>query len=178
MAFRIHDYVVRGEIDNRIQGIVTGKIWLLGRAAPLLLTLSGNPLRDLAGCKLEFSNPFPSLAYTRAVTVEQAGCVGDMTASRKTRIPDVPVEEMFRLAQAGNPYPWHWGNSLYLEWISRNSGHIIIESSDYKLTVSAPSWEMAEAEEIAQCATNAKKLIEYMRGVVQVFGETIEKDGE
>ena len=28
MAFRIHDSVVRGEIDNRLKGIVRGKIWV------------------------------------------------------------------------------------------------------------------------------------------------------
>ena len=28
MAFRIHDSVVRGEVDNRVKGIVRGRIWL------------------------------------------------------------------------------------------------------------------------------------------------------
>ena len=32
MAFRIHDSVVRGEIDNRVKRIVRGKIWVEGRA--------------------------------------------------------------------------------------------------------------------------------------------------
>ena len=32
MAFRIHDSVVRGEIDNRQRGIVRGRIWVEGRA--------------------------------------------------------------------------------------------------------------------------------------------------
>jgi hypothetical protein len=27
MAFRIHDGVVRGEVVNRVKGIVRGKIW-------------------------------------------------------------------------------------------------------------------------------------------------------
>jgi hypothetical protein len=39
MAFRIHDSVVRGEIDNRVQGIVRGKIWVEGRAEPVILEL-------------------------------------------------------------------------------------------------------------------------------------------
>ena len=37
MAFRIHDSVVRGEIDNREKGIVRGKIWIHGRAEPVIL---------------------------------------------------------------------------------------------------------------------------------------------
>ena len=28
MAFRIHESVVRGEIDNRVKGIVRGRIWI------------------------------------------------------------------------------------------------------------------------------------------------------
>ena len=31
MAFRIHESVVRGEIENRVDGIVRGKIWVVQR---------------------------------------------------------------------------------------------------------------------------------------------------
>ncbi len=34
MAFRIHESIVRGEIDNRIKGIVRGRIWVVGRDRP------------------------------------------------------------------------------------------------------------------------------------------------
>src|SRR6266516_2608599 len=56
MAFRIHDSVVRGEIDNRVKGIVRGKIWVEGRAEPVILELKGNAWPDLAGCLLTFTN--------------------------------------------------------------------------------------------------------------------------
>jgi hypothetical protein len=42
MAFRIHESVVRGEVDNRVKGFVRGKIWIEGRAEPVLLELEGN----------------------------------------------------------------------------------------------------------------------------------------
>ena len=57
MAFRIHDSVVRGEIDNRVKGIVRGRIWVEGRAEPVVLELEGNAWPDLAGCLLTFTNP-------------------------------------------------------------------------------------------------------------------------
>ncbi|HXT12255.1 MAG TPA: hypothetical protein VN873_11890 [Candidatus Angelobacter sp.] len=57
MAFRIHDSVVRGEIDNREKGIVRGKIWVMGREEPVTLELKGNAWPDLAGCLLKFNNP-------------------------------------------------------------------------------------------------------------------------
>src|SRR6266516_1344066 len=57
MAFRIHESVVRGEIDNRVKGIVRGKIWVEARAEPVTLELKGNAWPDLAGCLLTFTNP-------------------------------------------------------------------------------------------------------------------------
>ncbi len=62
MAFRIHENVVRGEIDNRQRGTVLGQIWLLGSAEPIALALSGNCGRDLAGCLLRFENTRPSIS--------------------------------------------------------------------------------------------------------------------
>ena len=63
MAFRIHDSVVRGEIDNRVKGIVRGKIWVKGRPEPLLIELQGNAWPDLAGCLLTFHNPEKRIAH-------------------------------------------------------------------------------------------------------------------
>ena len=42
MAFRVHDNVIRGEIDNTRRGVVTGKIWVVGRDEPLELELAGD----------------------------------------------------------------------------------------------------------------------------------------
>ena len=63
MAFRIHDSVVRGQIDNRVKGIVRGKVWLENRAEPLTLELKGNAHRDLAGCLLTFTNPLKRVVH-------------------------------------------------------------------------------------------------------------------
>ncbi|MBA3609771.1 MAG: hypothetical protein H0W43_14915, partial [Chthoniobacterales bacterium] len=85
MAFRIHDSVVRGEIDNRVKGIVSGRIWLEGRSEPLTLELRGNAHPDLAGCLLTFTNPLPRVPHPQlaALQTRQDGAVGDLTASRK-----------------------------------------------------------------------------------------------
>lgn len=56
MAFRIHDHVERGEIDNRVNGIVRGTIWVKGCAQPGVLELQGNEHPDLAGCWLSFTS--------------------------------------------------------------------------------------------------------------------------
>src|ERR1700746_801450 len=46
MALRIHDSVVHGEIDNRVKGIVRGRLWLKGRLEPVTLELKGNAHPD------------------------------------------------------------------------------------------------------------------------------------
>jgi hypothetical protein len=35
MAFRIHDIVVCGEVDNRVKGVVRGRIWIESHAEPV-----------------------------------------------------------------------------------------------------------------------------------------------
>src|SRR5947209_15020337 len=95
MAFRIHDSVVRGEIDNRSKGIVRGKVWLEGRTEPILLELQGNACPDLAGCLLAFTNPGRRVTDSRLdmLAREQRGAAGELTASRKARVLDIPIEE-------------------------------------------------------------------------------------
>ena len=57
MAWRLHEHVLRGKIDNRTRGRVSGEIWLAGIDEPLVLELTGDCAPDLAGCELSFENP-------------------------------------------------------------------------------------------------------------------------
>lgn len=95
MAFRIHDSVVRGEIDNRVKGIVRGKIWVVGREQPVVLELKGNAWPDLAGCLLTFKNPLEPMAHQHLNSLDpnQTGQIGDLTASRKVRVMEIPIPE-------------------------------------------------------------------------------------
>jgi hypothetical protein len=84
MAWRIHDSVIRGEIDNRQRDTITGRIWLHGIAEPIVLDLTGNACSDLAGCVLTFENTketFPMRPDAHFWPV-QKGAAGDVTASR------------------------------------------------------------------------------------------------
>src|SRR5216110_1490275 len=95
MAFRIHDSVVRGEIDNRVKGSIRGKIWVEGRAEPVVLELKGNAWPDLAGCLLTFTNPQKRFPHPHLDSLDpiQRGSIGDLTTSRKVRVFDIPLEE-------------------------------------------------------------------------------------
>ncbi|HWB60088.1 MAG TPA: hypothetical protein VG733_11395 [Chthoniobacteraceae bacterium] len=159
MAFRIHEHIVKGELSNRKRGLVTGRIWLAGCAKPLILHLSGNCHRDLAGCALVFKNPAPiQLPGDIKLNNIQRGVVGDITASRKVRVYDVPIEEALRLAKLGLPVPEHKANSLYLEWYSRTNGRVVIEGVDYEITISGPAWTLSPDDERRQFEENAQAL--------------------
>src|SRR5438105_6750374 len=135
MALRIHDSVVRGEIDNREKGRVRGRIWLHGVTEPVLLDLSGNACPDLAGTLLSFQNPGKTFALRNDLTPVQRGSAGDLTASRKVRVFDVPMEQVPRMLEKGEKPPEHMANCLYLEWYSEANGRIVIETVDYQVQI-------------------------------------------
>jgi hypothetical protein len=167
MAWRIDEQVVRGEIDNRTRDKVTGRIWLVNRAEPLELSLDGNPWRDLAGLRLEFINPQPAAndELLRGLHSNQEGCVGDITASRKTKVPDIPMSEIGDYYKTGKKFPWHWGNVLYLEWFSLGNGRVVIESASFELKLSplASTWQMSELEEQTQRTANNERLQNFIK---------------
>ena len=156
MAWRIHDNVIRGEIDNREKGVVRGRIWLCGVPEPVLLDLKGNAHPDLAGCLLTFENPGEPLPLRQDAHLHplQRGTAGDMTASRKVRVFDLPFEEAYAMIKRGGKPPEHMANSLYLEWFSEFNGRVVIESADFRIEMSAPSWRLTPEEE-AQRAEGA-----------------------
>jgi len=53
VAWRIDEFLVRGEIDNRVRGRVTGRLWFAGREDPVEIDLVGNGWRDVAGWRQE-----------------------------------------------------------------------------------------------------------------------------
>jgi hypothetical protein len=173
MAFRIHNGVVRGEIDNRRKGAVHGKIWLEGRADPLILELKGSPHPDLAGCLLTFSNPGPRFpdAHRDSLAPVQHGSVGDMTASRKARVLNVPVDEAYRMSKAGLRPPERLANALYLEWFSDTNGRVVIESTDYELTISPAHWRLTDEEN----EQRAKEAADAMQNFLQKLTAQIER---
>ena len=156
MAWRLHDHVIRAELDFTQRGRITGQIWLLGFETPVTLDLTGMPWRDLAGHRLTLVNPRPrGEALAEGFSPQQIGLAGDITASRKCRIPDCTEDELTTHLRNRTPFPWHWGNTLYLEWFSQINGRVVIEAADYELNLDAlATWSMDEAEEAAHKAAN------------------------
>ncbi len=168
MAWRIEDAVDHGEIDNTVEGHTTGRIWLAGRDEPLILSLDGDCWRDLAGTRLQFDNPTPQTTPdAEALDVDQAGIVGDMTASRKNKVPTVSEEEFNELYHNQLDIPYEWRNTLYLEWFSEINGRVVIETSAYKLTIFPHEWQMDEDAEDAQKLANLNSMRDFMAQVIR-----------
>jgi hypothetical protein len=133
----------------------------------LVLELEGNAHPDLAGCVLTFSNHGSRSPDSRleSLAQKQQGVVGDLTASRKARVLDVPVEEAYALSKRGERPPEHLANSFYLEWFSQSNGRVVIESTDYELTISPPQWHLTP-EENAQRARDVDRAMEtFLQGL-------------
>src|SRR5882724_8565609 len=165
MAFRIHDSVLRGEIDNREKGIVRGKIWVHGRDEPVTLELKGNAWPDLAGSLLKFTNPLPLVPHLELDSLNpvQGGIIGDLTASRKVRVFDIPTEEAYMMCKRGEKPPEHMANCLYLEWFSEYNGRVVIESTDYQLEISTPLWHLSPEEDEQRARDAAAGMSKFMQ---------------
>ncbi len=183
MAWRVEEQVVRGEIDNRTPGRVVGQIWFVGREEPVVLDLEGNPWRDLAGHVLKFSNPEAKAGDGSELSVYQKGSVGDITASRKVKVPECTMDELMEFYKAKQPFPWHWGNSFYLEWYSDTNGRVVIEAAHYQLELDGePAWTMSAEDETAQQLAAAGAMANFMARMGELAGgaehDDLEDDDE
>ena len=150
MAWHIGEFVLRGEIDNRVRGKVTGRLWLTSHPEPLLLDLTGNAGRDLAGRCWQFVNLHPRPGQLEMLGPSLTGVLGECTATRKVKVPEVPPRE----ARPGVGAPvlrWHWRNGVFIEWFCPRNGRVVLASTDYQLgMLSDAAWTMTEAESAAQ----------------------------
>jgi len=154
MAWRIHDSVIRGEIDNRVKGRVRGKLWLHGLDEPVRLELEGNACPDLAGCLLKFKNLAKTFAMRKKPKFNpvQRGRIGNLSASQKVRVFTIPEAEALAMMDRGEKPPERVANALYLEWFSEGEGRVVIESADFALNISPPEWRLTPAEEKQRAA--------------------------
>ena len=180
MAQRIEDAVIRGEIDNTVEGKTTGSLWLCGRDVPVVLCLEGDCWRDLAGARLKFSNPQPKDLQVDLLPI-QKGLVGDITASRKHRVPKCDLEEMIARQVAGDEVPVVWKNSLYIEWFSEANGRVVIEASSFDLEIMDHTWSMDGDAEQAQKMANLQAMRDFMEVIIArrpVRQKQVERDDE
>ena len=164
MAWRFSENVLRGELDNTRRGRVKGTIWLAGIELPFHLVLRGDCAPDLAGCTIAFENPKPvPMDATSLPQFVQTGWVGEITSARRFKVPDVPIEEFVRMKNG----PFHWANTLSLEWHSKTDGEISLHMHDFKLTVSTHEWTLSPEEYEASREVSSAEFIAWSKEVFE-----------
>ena len=101
----------------------------------------------------------------------QRGSIGDLTASRKVRVFDVPLTEALEMIRRKEKPPEHLANSLYLEWYSEANGRVVIESADYELTISAPEWRLTPEDEANRAKLAAEGMTDFMGKLTEAIEE-------
>jgi hypothetical protein len=173
MALRMAEEVVRGFVDNTRKGVITGELWLLGRDEPIRLELTGNGHPDLAGCRCTFTNPAPTPADRHLhIDPVQRGKAGDMTVSRKVRIPALPLDQWLKNRRMGLPAPEKRGNAVYLEWYSEANGRVVVETTAFEVQLDLPEWRLSEAEAKAQAEQGRQSMEEFLGKLEKAVGAT------
>lgn len=161
MLICLDSSIISGYLSNEVPGLVTGMFHLAGQDRPIRVELTGNFLRDIAGCRLEMQNPIPEVNPRQVAKLadHQFGCVGQMTASY--RVLKVP-----RSRKQAGPFsePQGLKNLLFLEWFNTEKQRVLIQSWHYHLTVSAPGWQLSPAAERAQIRQNRARRKQFLLG--------------
>lgn len=166
----------RGIIDNTTRDSIRLLLWCADEERPVALEMSGNCLRDIAGCRVEFTlngrYPSPDLARRASLTdmvhslgnMQHSCIAGDITLSRRS-----PAQEL-RGALA---------NLLSIEFFSGVQMRFLIESAEYEFSISLPEWECTRACESAQEIANMSALHDHVLANVAAFrGPSIAHLGE
>ena len=134
MAWRPHENLVEGELDNTVPGKVTGWIKFVGMKKPVKLDLAGDFHRDIRGAKIRLRNPNLShngneRSYMEGFSPTQTGEVGDMTAG----LPPADYVE----------YP-------YLEWYGQENGRVVLELEPEQVEVVGTPIPACESDPVSR----------------------------
>jgi len=145
---RLNCNVTRGEIDNTQRGLVVVTLWVCGEEAPCRINLEGDCLRDLAGCKIAFTNKqFNEFQpYPVSLSALSQGVVGEITASARL----YTVTKQNDLGEYENPC---YTNVMRLEFFT-SLGRVIFECLNFETELISLDWQMTDGEEFAQEASN------------------------
>lgn len=161
---RIRDAVIRGWIDNTTPGETRGGIELVGLKRPLQLILRGNCRRDLAGTRLDFTNPNP-VAQPELIGklhYMHRGVVGEMTVSQRVKIPLIAGFEFETFIEQHKEIPFAWQNNIYLEWFSLTNRRVVVEAANFELKLTTHQWELDHKSDTLQKCKNEQVIKHFL----------------
>jgi hypothetical protein len=113
MAWRIHDNLMAGELDNTQPGRVTGKLAFIGIAGTVSLDLEGDARGALKGRRIRFQNPTPK---ERNEALKKRGSYMRGFAQPQTGA----VDSIERLGDG----------TLHAAWYEPTNGRVVLELPD------------------------------------------------
>ena len=153
MAWRPHEQLIEGELDNTIPGKVTGRLKFVGMKEVVKLDLTGDFHRDIRGTKVRLRNLKPTQDGDRAKYLDrfsptQIGNVGDMTAG-------LPPQDYVA-------YP-------YFEWYSEASGRVLLELDPEQVEVIGTPIPACESDPVSR-EKQQQNMAAFLGGMAQALG--------
>jgi hypothetical protein len=153
MAWRPHENLISGELDNTVLGKVTGWLRFVGMKEVVKLDLAGDFHRDIRGTKVRLRNPNPTQDGDRAKYLDgflptQIGNVGDMTAG-------LPPQDYVA-------YP-------YFEWYSEANGRVVLELDPEQVEVIGKPIPACESDPVSR-AKQEQNMAAFLGGMAQELG--------
>ena len=153
MAWRPHEQLIGGELNNTVPGRVTGWLVFVGMDKPVKLDLVGDFHRDIRGTKVRIRNPNPTrdsdkVKYLEGFSPIQTGEVGDMTAG-------LPPQDY-----VGYPY---------FEIYSEQNGRIVLELDPEQVEVIGTPIPACESDPVSR-EKQEQNMAAFLGGLAQDLG--------
>jgi len=153
MDILLSNALLGGYLSNETYNAITGELQLAGLKRPIRVELTGNFLRDVAGCRIDFVNPVPKIELQQVAMLHhlQTGIGGEMTASR--RIQRSPKRHAPPLSPALTTSAAGLKNILFLEWFNDHDQRVLIQAWHWNLRVGEARWHLSKEEESEQLSS-------------------------
>lgn len=158
MDISLSNAILTASFSNELPNLITGTIQLAGAQHSISVELKGNFLSDIAGCRIDITNPVPKADHTLLSRLyqHQTGDAGEMTASR--RISHTLRKEAPPLLPGMTPPPGSLKNLLFFEWFNPQKQRVLIHAWHWNLEVSPAGWTLPpEAERSHLKATRIRR---------------------
>lgn len=146
----ISPLIARGVIDNTARGLIDLQLWCTDGLEPLHMRMRGDCLRDIAGCRLEFTNTgagSPPAQVPELLTALRSHShnytAGDITFSRRTQ---------------DNDNRGAISNLLSIEIFVNEEARLLVELSSIPFSISLPQWEQSWEDDNVQRILNMEAL--------------------
>jgi len=153
MAWRPHEQLIGGELNNTVPGRVTGWLVFVGMDKPVKLDLVGDFHRDIRGTKVRLRNPHPTqdgdrVKYLAGFSPIQTGEAGDMTAG-------LPPQDYVS-------YP-------YFEFYSEQNGRVVLELDQDQIEVIGTPIPACESDPVSR-EKQQQNMAAFLGGLAQDLG--------